>query len=124
MNEDLVEQIQHAERLIRPYIRETPVMPSLALSEATGADVWLKCENLQVTGSFKARGATNLLLSLPDEVRRRGVIAASSGNHGAGVAYAGKTLGVPVTVYVPEFVSPAKVAAMRRFGATVAVSGT
>ena len=124
MTEELVQDIAKAERLIRPHIRETPVVQSLALSEATGADVWLKCENLQVTGSFKARGATNLLLSLPDEVRRRGVIAASSGNHGAGVAYAGKTLGVPVTVYVPEFVSPAKVTAMRRYGATVAVSGT
>lgn len=124
MIEDLVERITQAERLIRPHVRETPVVQSLPLSEATGADVWLKCENLQVTGSFKARGATHCLLSLPDDVRRRGVIAASSGNHGAGVAYAGNTLGVPVTVYVPEYVSPAKVAAMRRFGATVTVFGT
>ena len=86
--------------------------------------MWLKCENLQVTGSFKARGATHRLLSLPGDVRRRGVVAASSGNHGIGVAYAGHALGIPVTVYVPDFVSPAKAAAMRRFGATVAVFGT
>ena len=62
MTEDLVQDIAKAERLIRPHIRETPVVQSLALSEATGADVWLKCENLQVTGSFKARGGNNLLL--------------------------------------------------------------
>ena len=124
MIDDLVGQITQAERRIRPYIRETPVVPSPALSEATGADVWLKCENLQVTGSFKARGATHRLLSLPEDVRRRGVVAASSGNHGVGVAYAGNALGIPVTVYVPDFVSPAKAAAMRRLGATVVIFGT
>ena len=124
MIEDLVERITQAERLIRPHIRETPVVQSLALSEATGADVWLKCENLQVTGSFKARGAMHRLLALPEEIRRRGVVAASSGNHGVGVAYAGNALGVPVSVYVPDFVSPAKAAAMRRLGATVVVFGT
>ena len=121
---NLVDEITRAEQLVRPHIRETPVVQSLALSEATGADVWLKCENLQVTGSFKARGATHRLLSLPGDVRRRGVVAASSGNHGIGVAYAGHALGIPVRVYVPDFVSPANAAAMRRFGATVAVFGT
>ena len=124
MIDDLVERIAHAERLIRPHIRETPVVHSLALSESTGAEVWLKCENLQVTGSFKARGAVHRLLALPDAERRRGVIAASSGNHGVGVAYAGQALGIPVTVYVPDFVSPAKAASMRRLGATVVVFGT
>jgi threonine dehydratase len=124
MIDDLLERIAQAERLIRPYIRETPVVHSLALSEATGAEVWLKCENLQVTGSFKARGAVHRLLDLPEEARGRGVIAASSGNHGIGVAYAGHALGIPVTVYVPDFVSPAKAAGMRRLGATVQVFGT
>jgi threonine dehydratase len=124
MIEDLVERITQAERLIRPYVRETPVVQSLALSEATGADVWLKCENLQVTGSFKARGATHRLLSLSDDVRGRGVVAASSGNHGVGVAYAGNALGIPVTVYVPDFVSPAKADGMRRLGARVVEFGT
>lgn len=124
MIEDLVEHIAQAERLIRPYIRETPVVQSLALSEATGAEVWLKCENLQVTGSFKARGAVHRLLDLPGDAAGRGVIAASSGNHGIGVAYAGHALGIPVTVYVPDFVSPAKAAGMRRLGATVQVFGT
>ena len=120
----LPEQIQEADKRIRPHVRETPLVQSPALSDATGAEVWLKCENLQVTGSFKVRGATNRLLLLPEGTRRRGVVAASSGNHGIGVAHAGQALGIPVTVYVPEFVSPAKVAAMKRLGATVVVFGT
>jgi threonine dehydratase len=124
MFEDLVARIARAERLIRPHVRETPVVQSLALSEATGAEVWLKCENLQVTGSFKVRGAVNTLLSLDEATRQRGVIAASSGNHGIAVAHAGKTLGIAVTVYVPSFASAAKVAAMRRLGAAVETYGT
>ena len=124
MTEHLVRQIAEADVRIRPHVRETPLVHSPALSEASGADVWLKCENLQVTGSFKVRGATNRLLTLADETRRRGVVAASSGNHGIAVSHAGSALGIPVTVYVPEFVSPAKMAAMRRLGATVVVSGT
>ncbi len=123
MNETLVNQIAEADARIRPHVRETPLLHSPALSEATGADVWLKCENLQVTGSFKVRGATNRLLTLADETRRRGVVTASSGNHGIAVSHAGGALGIPVTVYVPEFVSPAKLAAMKRLGATVVVLG-
>ncbi len=124
MTDHLVEQIAAAEARIRPLVRETPVFQSPSLGEAAGAEVWLKCENLQVTGSFKVRGATNRLLTLPEPVRRRGVVAASSGNHGIAVSHAGHALGIPVTVYVPEFVSPAKMAAMQRLGATVRVFGT
>src|SRR5689334_3931311 len=124
MIDQLVEQIAEAEARISAYVRETPVVPSPSLSEATGADVWLKCENLQVTGSFKVRGATNRLLSLPVDERRRGVVAASSGNHGVAVAHAGSALGIPVTVYVPDFVSPAKTAAMKRLRANVVAFGT
>ena len=113
-----------AEGRVRPYVRETPVAPSPALSEATGADVWLKCENFQVTGSFKIRGATNALLSLAEPARARGVVAASSGNHGIAVAHAGRALGIPVTVYVPEGASSVKVTAMRRLGADVLTFGT
>ena len=120
----LVNHIVDAEARIRPHVRETPVVHSPALSEAAGAEVWLKCENLQVTGSFKVRGATNRMLALPDDERRRGVVAASSGNHGVAVAHAGAALGIPVTVYVPEFVSPAKAAAMKRLRAHVVTFGT
>lgn len=124
MIEQLAGEIVAAEARIRPHVRETPVVHSPALSDATGADVWLKCENLQVTGSFKIRGATNCLLALPDDQRRHGVVAASSGNHGVAVAHAGSALGIPVTVYVPEFASPAKIGAMKRLGATVVTFGT
>jgi threonine dehydratase len=120
----LVAMIEAAEERIRPHVRETPLVPSLALSETAGADIRLKCENLQVTGSFKLRGATNCLLCLPPEQRSRGVVAASSGNHGIAVAHAGRALGAPVTVYVPEFVSPVKVSSMQRLGATVVRYGT
>lgn len=121
---NLVQQIIDAEARIRPHVRETPVVHSPALSDVAGAEVWLKCENLQVTGSFKVRGATNRLLALSPDERRGGVVAASSGNHGVAVAHAGAALGIPVTVYVPEFVSPAKAAAMRRLRATVVTFGT
>src|SRR5574341_985153 len=106
MTETLVAEIAAAETRIRRPVRETLLLPSPALSEVTGADVWLKCENLQVTGSFKVRGATNRLLTLPEGTRDRGVVAASSGNHGIAVAHAGRALGIPVAVYVPEQVSP------------------
>ena len=115
--------VEAAERT-RPHVRETPVSHSPSLSAATGADVWLKCENFQVTGSFKIRGAVNSLATLPAEVTANGVVAASSGNHGIAVAYAGRELGVAVTVFVPEGASPVKVAAMRRLGAEVSFFGT
>jgi threonine dehydratase len=124
MTELLVDRIAEAAERIRPHVIETPLVPSPSLSEFTGADVWLKCENLQVTGSFKVRGATNCLLALPDRQRKGGVVAASSGNHGIAVAHAGRALGIPVVVYVPGHASPAKMAAMRRLGATVVLFGT
>jgi threonine dehydratase len=120
----LSEEILGAEARIRAYVRETPLVDSAALSDATGASVWLKLENLQRTGSFKLRGATNKLLTLSAAERARGVVAASSGNHGAAVAYAGHTLGIPATVFVPEFASAVKIDAMRRAGAEVVVFGT
>lgn len=124
MTEPLPGEIALAERRIRPHVLETPLIPSLALGEAVGADVSLKCENQQLTGSFKLRGATNRLLTLPADELSRGVVAASSGNHGIAVAQAGSSLGIPVTVYVPEAASSAKIAAMRRRGAEVRLFGT
>jgi threonine dehydratase len=124
MIDRLVADIATAARRIGPFVRETPLVRSEALSAELGSEVLLKLENLQITGSFKLRGATNKLLSLPAAVRVRGVVAASSGNHGAAVAHAGRALGVPVTVFVPEGASPAKVSAMRRSGAEVHHVGT
>lgn len=104
---------------IAPYVRETPLDYSPFFSERCGANVWLKLENLQYTGSFKLRGACNKLLSMTPEERRAGVVAASSGNHGAAVAHAMATLGVDGRVFVPERSSTVKVEAIRRAGVEV-----
>ncbi len=106
-----------------PYMRETPLHYSLLLSETTGANVHLKLENLQYTGSFKLRGAMNKLLNLSPAQRHAGIVAASSGNHGAAVAYGCRLLGATGIVFVPEHASPAKIAAMRRYGVNVRTFG-
>jgi threonine dehydratase len=115
------DSISAASQRIAPFVRKTPVieLPQGAL----GGD-WvpiLKLEFLQHAGSFKARGAFNNLLSLP--VGAAGVAAASGGNHGAAVAYAARVLGYPARIFVPEISAPAKVAAIRRFGAEVVIGG-
>jgi threonine dehydratase len=115
------DMISAANQRIAPFVRKTPVieLPRGAL----GGD-WvpiLKLEFLQHAGSFKARGAFNNLLSRP--VGQAGVAAASGGNHGAAVAYAARVLGHPARIFVPEISAPAKVAAIRRFGAEVVVGG-
>ena len=104
---------------INGIIAETPLVRSPAISEATGADVWLKLENLQHTGSFKLRGASNRLLTLTPQQRVGGCVAASSGNHGAGLAYAMRELGVLGIIFVPEQTSSAKLAAIEAMGAEV-----
>lgn len=116
---DVASEVLAAEERIRPYVRETPVEESPELSRCTGGRVFLKLENLQITGSFKLRGAINKLLSLSDEERQRGVVAASSGNHGAAVAHGARLLGTRVVVYVPESASPAKIEAIEALGAEI-----
>ena len=116
------QQISRCEKLIRPYIRRTPVI------EIDGADVGLepsklslKLELFQHSGSFKARGAfANLLTRKMPAV---GVVAASGGNHGAAVAYAAMTLGVPAKIFVPSVSSPAKVQRIREYGADLVIEG-
>ena len=98
-------------------------MPSIPLSNLTGADIWCKLDYLQRTGSFKERGARNALLLLTPEQRKRGVIAASAGNHAQGIAYHGRLLGIPVTVVMPKFAALVKVTNCRQFGATVVLHG-
>ena len=105
-----------AERL-RGRVRRTPVERSPALEARTGAEVWLKCECFQETGSFKLRGALNRLLALEEAERARGVLAVSAGNHGMGVAEAAARLDVRATVVVPETASPAKLHALERYAA-------
>jgi threonine dehydratase len=117
-------EIIQAEQRIRPYIKETPLEYSLYLSQLSGAHVWLKLENLQITGSFKLRGAMNKLLSLSDEQMKRPVVTASTGNHGAGVAFGLKALGRPGIIFVPEQADQSKVAAIRRLGAEIRAHGS
>jgi len=120
---NLPEAILQAHTRLRPHVRQTPLEYSLALSQASGAEVWLKLENLQHTGSFKVRGALNKLLSLTTEQLQKGVVAASSGNHGAGVAFGLAKLGAKGVVFVPEGASATKLEAIRRYGAEVQVFG-
>ena len=101
----------------------TPCMESIALSELTGARIHCKQEHLQRTGSFKERGARNALALLPPEAAKRGVIAASAGNHALGLSWHGRSLGVPVTVVMPRFAPLVKVARCKQFGATVLQHG-
>ncbi len=108
-----------AEKTISPYIRETYLEYSPFYSRMTGAQVYFKLENLQHTGSFKLRGAMNKLLSLTDAEKGRGVVTASTGNHGAAFAFGLSKVGGSGVVFVPENASPTKVEAIERLGAEV-----
>jgi threonine dehydratase len=117
------EDIQAAAERIRGSVIESPCPLSIPLSELTGLKVYCKLEYLQRTGSFKERGARNALLLLSSERKKRGVIAASAGNHALGLAYHAQLLGVPVTVVMPRFAPLTKVVNCRRLGATVLLQG-
>ncbi|HLH53886.1 MAG TPA: threonine ammonia-lyase [Verrucomicrobiae bacterium] len=117
------EDVESAGRRIAGTIVETPCPASIPLSEATGSRIYCKLEYLQRTGSFKERGARNALLLLSNEQKKRGVIAASAGNHALGVAYHAQLLNIPATVVMPRFAPLTKIVNSRRFGATVVVDG-
>jgi len=104
-------------------IYQSPCVESIPLSKLTGAHIYCKLDYLQRTGSFKERGARNALLLLTDEQRKRGVIAASAGNHAQGIAYHGGLLGIPVTVVMPKFAALIKVTNCRQLGARVILHG-
>ncbi len=108
---------------IHHWIRETPLAYSPFLSEFCQGEVWLKLENLQLTGSFKIRGALNKLLQLSEDERRRGVVTASSGNHAQGVGYTARKLGVEATIIVPKNTPEVKLEAIRRYGVELVVHG-
>ena len=120
---DILREVLLAEERIRPHIRQTILEYSSVLSQRGGADVYCKLENLQHTGSFKVRGAMNKLLSLAAEERARAVVTASTGNHGAAVAYCLGKLDASGIVFVPEGSSPAKIQAIERLGAEVRYHG-
>jgi threonine dehydratase len=115
------EVIAAGERL-RPFIKRTPLVESPALSKVAGGPVFLKLENRQTTGSFKLRGAFNVLSTLDADARSRGVVASSAGNHGLGVAYAAKQLGIPAMIFVPSTAPRVKRDGIAALGATLDTS--
>ncbi|MCB1645262.1 MAG: pyridoxal-phosphate dependent enzyme [Pseudomonadales bacterium] len=114
-----VTDIEAAAARIQPWLHRTPVMSSTGLNELAGARIVFKCEHLQKTGSFKARGATNVVRQLTEAGNTRGVATHSSGNHGAALAWAAAAAGIPATIVVPENAPATKVANIRRSGARI-----
>jgi len=117
------QDIQAAAKRIAGFVIESPCPVSIPLSEATGMTIYCKLEYLQRTGSFKERGARNALLQLAPEQQKRGVVAASAGNHALGVSYHAQLLSIPATVVMPRFAPLTKVVNCRRLGARVMLEG-
>jgi threonine dehydratase len=113
------EDVEAAAAVVRDYTRETPVLPGKHLARKHGGEIWLKLENLQVTGSFKVRGAINRLAALSDAEREAGVVAASAGNHAQAVAWAARGLGTKATLFMPAEAPLTKIAAVREYGGEV-----
>ncbi|UTP39863.1 threonine ammonia-lyase [Phenylobacterium sp. LH3H17] len=118
-----IDDIRAAAGRLAGHIERTPCRHSRTLSEITGAEVWVKFENLQFTAAYKERGALNTLLQLSDNERGRGVIAASAGNHSQGLAYHAARLGIPVTIVMPRGTPFVKVQQTRAHGAEVVIEG-
>ena len=105
--------VENAQERIKPYIHKTPVLSSIYLNKISGAELYFKCENFQKAGAFKARGASNAVFGLSNEVALKGVVTHSSGNHGLSLAYAAGRKGIPVTVVMPHTAPEPKKAAVR-----------
>ncbi len=118
-----IEEIQAAHKRIVGNLVPTPVIRSQFFSDLLDAEIYLKLESLQPTHSFKVRGALNAILSLPENQRRKGVITASGGNHGLGVAYASRVAGITATIYLPVKTPEIKVKAIKKLGAEVIMHG-
>ena len=118
-----LDAIQDAAHRTAPHLHRTPVLTSRLLGDRAGVKLHLKCESFQKTGSFKPRGALNLVLSLPSERRARGLITVSAGNHAQAVAWAARTVGVSCTVVMPADAPRSKLEATRGYGATIVTHG-
>src|SRR5439155_13398138 len=120
-----VDEVRAAATRIREFVRKTPLLTAAPVRDRPdlAGGLLLKLESLQVTGSFKARGAVNAVFSLPPTALARGIVTASGGNHGLAVAYAGWAAGVPATIFLPRSVAPDKLAKFTVWGARVEVSG-
>jgi threonine dehydratase len=112
-----------ARTVIRPYLAPTPAIRSEPLSDLLGCNVIVKCESLLPTGAFKIRGGINLMSRLPADQLQRGVVAASTGNHGQSISYAARLFGARAAIFVPEHANPLKVASMNRMGAEIFAVG-
>lgn len=123
MNLPTFHDVLRAQRQIRPYLARTPLHRYPALDDLLGTATWIKHENYQPVGAFKVRGGINLVAQLSPDERARGVIAASTGNHGQSVAFAARRFGVQARIVVPEGANPGKVAAMTGMGAEVITHG-
>lgn len=113
------EDVKEAYERIKPYIHRTPVLTSRYLNRLTGAELFFKCENFQKTGVFKARGASNAVFGLSEEMATKGVATHSSGNHGSALSYAAGQRGIPVTVVMPHTAPQAKKDAVKGYGGTI-----
>lgn len=120
---DMKNKCLKAEERIREFIRYTPLHYSFYLSKKTQSRVFLKLENIQITGSFKLRGALNKVLSLNKTQRKKGLITASSGNHGAAVSYVSQKLGIKATIFLPSYVSKTKIESLRIYNPEIKVFG-
>lgn len=118
-----IEAIREAAVRTGPHLHRTPVFTSRSLGERAGVRLHLKCESFQKTGSFKPRGALNIVLSLPDERRGRGLITVSAGNHAQAVAWAARAVGAPCSVVMPVDAPRSKVDAVLGYGATIVSHG-
>ena len=114
-----LQDVIKAKRAITPYIHHTPLVHSTTFSKICGAKFYMKCENLQKTGAFKARGGVNSVLNLDEKQREKGVVTASSGNHAQGVAYAAQLFQTACVLCMQDWSSPAKIAACRGYGAEI-----
>ena len=115
--------ILRAQKTIRPYLDPTPLYHYPTLDKLLGAEVYVKHENYQPIGAFKVRGGVNFLAHLPADVRSRGVVTASTGNHGQSIAFAAQIFGIRAVIVAPEGSNPVKIEAMRSYGAEVVIHG-
>ncbi|MFX1484700.1 MAG: threonine/serine dehydratase [Promethearchaeota archaeon] len=118
------EDVLAAQKRISPYLKATPLISYPAINDLIGTEVFIKHENCQPVGAFKVRGGINLVSQLSDEEKKRGVIGASTGNHGQSIAYASRIFGVKATIVMPEESNPGKVTSMRALGAEIVFHGS
>lgn len=115
--------VYRARPVVRRFLSPTPLLSNADLNQRLGIDLRIKCENLQPTGAFKVRGGLYLMSRLPDASKSKGVVAASTGNHGQSIAYAAREFGVNATIFVPERANQLKVESMTRLGAEIVSAG-